>query len=94
MLYREIICVCSEILKQHIKTVCGQNVEFVNVKPGGTYINVKPGGTNSNHYALKRYYNFRFLLLSISRKILHAFNTLTMRAACQSILPTCHDTLS
>ena len=29
MLYREIIAVCSEI---HINTLCGQNVEFVNVK--------------------------------------------------------------
>ena len=32
MLYREIIAVCSEILTKHINTVCGQNVEFVNVK--------------------------------------------------------------
>jgi len=29
MLYREIIAVCSEI---HINTLCGQNVEFFNVK--------------------------------------------------------------
>jgi len=29
MLYREIIAVCSQI---HINTLCGQNVEFVNVK--------------------------------------------------------------
>jgi hypothetical protein len=32
MLYREIIAVCSEIHTQHINTLCGQNVEFVNVK--------------------------------------------------------------
>ena len=32
MLYREIIAVCSEIHRKHINTVCGQNVEFVNVK--------------------------------------------------------------
>ena len=44
MLYREIIAVCSEIHTKHINTVCGQNVEFVNVKPGGTY---------SDHWALK-----------------------------------------
>jgi len=37
MLYREIIAVCSEIPSKHIKTLCGQNVEFVNIKPGGTY---------------------------------------------------------
>ena len=33
MLYREIMAVCSEIHTKHINTVCGQNVEFVNVKP-------------------------------------------------------------
>ena len=39
MLYSEIIAVCSEIHTKHINTLCGQNVEFVNVKPGGTYSN-------------------------------------------------------
>jgi hypothetical protein len=37
MLYSEIVAVCSEIHTKHINTVCGQNVEFCNVKPGGTY---------------------------------------------------------
>jgi len=32
MLYREIIAVYSEIRKKHINTVCGQNVEMLNVK--------------------------------------------------------------
>jgi hypothetical protein len=45
MLYREIIVVCSQIHPKHINTLCGQNVEFFNVKPGGKY---------SNHWALKR----------------------------------------
>jgi hypothetical protein len=44
MLYREIIAVCSENHTKHINTLCGQNAEFVNVKPGGT---------DSNHWALK-----------------------------------------
>jgi hypothetical protein len=44
MLYSEIIAVCSEIHTKHINAVCGQNVEFVNVKHGGTY---------SNHWALE-----------------------------------------
>src|SRR5215470_5839521 len=44
MLYREIIAVCSQIHTKHINTLCGQNVELLNVKPGGTY---------SNHWALK-----------------------------------------
>ena len=37
MLYREIIAVCSQIHTKHINTLCGQNVEFVNVKRGGMY---------------------------------------------------------
>jgi hypothetical protein len=44
MLYSEVIAVCSEIHTKHINTLCGKNVEFVNVKHGGT---------NSNHWALK-----------------------------------------
>ena len=38
MLYREIIVVCSEIHK-NVNTMCGQNVEFLNLKTGGTYSN-------------------------------------------------------
>jgi len=44
MLYREIIAVCSQILTKQMNTLCGQNVEFLNVKHGGIY---------SNHWALK-----------------------------------------
>jgi len=32
MLYREIIAVFSEFHTKHINTVCGQNVELLNVK--------------------------------------------------------------
>jgi len=32
MLYREIMAVCSEIHTEHINTLCGQNVELLNVK--------------------------------------------------------------
>jgi hypothetical protein len=35
MLYREIIAICSEIHTKHINTLCGQNVELLNVKPLG-----------------------------------------------------------
>jgi hypothetical protein len=45
MLYREIIAVCSEIHTKHINTLYGQNVELLNVEPGG--------GTYSNHWARK-----------------------------------------
>ena len=32
MLYREIIAVCSQIHTKHINTLCGQNVQPLNVK--------------------------------------------------------------
>ena len=32
MLYREIIAVCSQIHTKHKHTLCGQNVELLNVK--------------------------------------------------------------
>ena len=44
MLYKEIIAVCSEIRTKHINPLCGQYVELLNVKVGGTY---------SNHWAFK-----------------------------------------
>jgi len=45
MLYREIIAVFSQIHTKHINTLCGQNVEL---------LNVKPGGPQCNHRALER----------------------------------------
>jgi len=32
MLYWEIIAICSLIHRKHINTLCGQNVELLNVK--------------------------------------------------------------
>jgi hypothetical protein len=32
MLYSEMIAVCSEIHTKHTNTLCGQNVELLNVK--------------------------------------------------------------
>ena len=32
MLYRGVIAVCSQIHTKHINTLCGQNVELLNVK--------------------------------------------------------------
>ena len=37
MLRREIMAVCSQIHTAHINTLCGQDVEFVDIKPGGLY---------------------------------------------------------
>ena len=31
------MAVCSEIHTKHINTLCGQNIELLNVKRGGTY---------------------------------------------------------
>ena len=36
MLYSEIIAVCSQIHTKHTNTLCGQNVELLNVKAGVT----------------------------------------------------------
>jgi len=33
-MYREIIAVCSQIHTKHINTLCGQNVQLLNVKLG------------------------------------------------------------
>ena len=44
MLYREIIAVFSQIHTKHVNTLCGQNVELLNVKLVGTH---------SDHWALK-----------------------------------------
>ena len=40
MLHSEIIAVCSQIHAKHINTLCGQNVEFVNVRAAGVYSSV------------------------------------------------------
>jgi len=52
MLYMEIIAVCYEIHTKHINTLCGQNVELLNVKLGGTY---------SDHWAVKGWPIFKNL---------------------------------
>ena len=36
MLYREIIAVCSQIHTEHINTLCGQNVEYLNALHSAT----------------------------------------------------------
>jgi len=41
MLYRKIIAVCSQIHTKHINALCGQNVELLSVKLGGTYGNYR-----------------------------------------------------
>jgi len=33
---------CSEVYTKYIHALCGQNVGFLNVKPGGTYVKARP----------------------------------------------------
>jgi hypothetical protein len=54
MLYREIIAVCSEIHTKHINTLCGQNVELLDVKPGGTYSD--QWALDSSVYSVAKYF--------------------------------------
>ena len=55
MLYREIIAVCSEIHTKHINTLCGQKLELLNVKAGGTY---------RKHWALFELFTYTGLITS------------------------------
>jgi hypothetical protein len=41
MLYKEIIAVCSETHTKHINTLCGQNVELLNVKLSVYKVNLR-----------------------------------------------------
>ena len=56
MLYSEIIAVCSQIHIKHINTLFGQNVEFLKVKPCGSY---------SNHWVFKNFN--RIHLINVTR---------------------------
>jgi hypothetical protein len=61
MLYSEIIAVCSEIHTKHINTPCVQNVEFVNVKLGGTVTNGlqrSNGGQKQSLHHVAKYRKF------------------------------------
>ena len=42
MLYSEIIAVCSQIHTKHINTLCGQNVELLNVKLAVHIVTMEP----------------------------------------------------
>jgi len=59
MLYREIIAVCSEIHTKHINTLCGKNVEFLDLKPGGTYGN--RWGFNGLRKGVNTYFHYNAL---------------------------------
>ena len=70
MLCREIMAVCSQIHTKHINTLCGQNIELLNVKPGGTY---------SNHWALMGYALFSLTSIFKTHLNLSQINPLTFK---------------
>ena len=68
MLYKKIIAVFffSEIHTQHINTLCGQNVEFVNIQPDGTFSN--HGALKCSYWAINlfKFYLYPFSFLNTS----------------------------
>jgi hypothetical protein len=68
MLHRKIIAVCSQIHTKHINTLCGQNVELLNVKRVGTHSNhlscVQTCATS-----IPAYFCFSSLFLQLGRSI-------------------------
>jgi len=40
MLYRKIISVCTEIHTKHVNTLCGQNVDLLNIKLYYVYLKI------------------------------------------------------
>jgi len=53
MLYREIIAVCSQI---HTNTLCGQDVELLNVKHVGTELYIKIQAVPRSKHSLSQLY--------------------------------------
>ena len=91
MLYREIIAVCSQIHTKHTNTMCGQNVELLSVKPGGTYsdhcaLHIVTAGLYSFVFhrlticVRKWEYNIKILLKKVSANNWNGCNCL--RSAC------------
>jgi len=58
MLYREIMSVCSQIHIKHINKLCGQNVEFVNVKLA---VHIVPTGFQSVLNPLNNIINLNYI---------------------------------
>jgi hypothetical protein len=79
MLYREIIAVCSEIHTKHTNTLCGQNVEFVNVKPGGTYSN--HWAAAGQHQSQHKHATSLFKHCTIQTRAVRAFTAVTVTGA-------------
>jgi hypothetical protein len=73
MLYREITALCSQIHTKHINTLCGQNVELLNVKLAvREVITVDDGDKRLKHLAFelefKMYSSYRIALYYVDSK--------------------------
>ena len=55
MLYMEIIAVCSQIHTKHINTLCGQNVELLNVNPAVHIVTTGIQSLNNLRLSATRY---------------------------------------
>jgi hypothetical protein len=64
MLFEQTIAVCSQILTKYTNTLCEQDMESFNVKPGGTYSYYKAfkAKLNSAKYS---YIQFRIICINI-----------------------------
>jgi len=56
MLHRSIIAVCSQIHTKHINTLCGQNVELLNVKLA---VHIVPLGFEGLIYITRKFSPYR-----------------------------------
>jgi hypothetical protein len=63
MLYREIIAVCSEIHTKHMYTLCGKNVELLNVS---LEVHIVTSGLNWDNWLNVLYYQPVYLLQNAS----------------------------
>ena len=80
ILCKEIIAVCSDIHTKYVNTLCGQNVEFLNVKPGGKY---------SHHRALigALFYNNLYEFLKSTRYTYTELQMLKSLKCCKNMPP-------
>jgi hypothetical protein len=96
MLYKEILAVCPEIHIKHINTLCGQNVEFVNVKPGGSHSNhwdlnhkcSKVGPTANNIFWLQHTRQVLSCVCTVFPHHSHAIHKHLINVEMQSIFAT------
>jgi hypothetical protein len=72
MLYRGKPAVCSQIHIKRLNTLCGQNVEFVNVKPGGTYSDHWSELYIKTQYVLRSKHSVSILYYNIYREYFYS----------------------